>query len=405
MSKRYNADKQYRPYINRFHNHPYAIPVTTFLVLFFLSIASFIGFNAQNDPPSDSHIIEFSIERERRSIPTRAKTVGEFLKKIDVTLGENDIVEPGLDTKIDDEKFHINVYRARPITIVEAGKDRKFAYSAATTPRSVVRQAGVEIYPEDRVESKLPESFLKEGVLGEKVIIERSTPANINLYGSHVPVRTHAQTVRELLEEKNINVADKDEVRPSLDTPIRSGIQIFVVRPGTKLVTAEEEIPMPVETVEDPRLSFGVSVVRQEGSPGKRVVTYQVVLENGKEVGRKKIQEVVAVKPVKQVVAKGKAAYIAGNHASIMSAAGIPESQHAAADYIISHESGWRVNAMNASGCAGLGQSCPASKLAAVCPNWQTDPVCQMGFFNDYAVGRYGSWNAAYEVWQRQRWW
>src|SRR5690606_9883023 len=146
-------------------------------------------------------------------------------------LGENDIVEPSVDTRIDDEKFHINVYRARPITIVESGQERKFAYSAATTPRSVVRQAGVEVHPEDKVESKLPDNFLKEGVLGEKVIIERSTPADINLYGSHVPVRTHARTVGELLEEKNIKVADNDEVRPSPDTPIKQGIQIFVVRP------------------------------------------------------------------------------------------------------------------------------------------------------------------------------
>lgn len=405
MRNKFNPGNRYGPYVDRFNSHPYALPVVIFLVLFFVSIASFIGFNATNVPPDDSRIIEFSIEGERRTVPTRAKTVGEFLSRVDVQLGENDIVEPSSSTRIDDEKFHINVYRARPVTIVESGKDRRFAYSAATTPRSVVRQAGIEVYPEDIVESKLPDNFLKEGVLGEKVVIERSVPANINLYGSHVQTRTHANTVGELLTEKGIEVAKRDEVKPSLDTKITPGIQIFVVRPGTKLVTSEEEIPMPVETVEDPRLSFGVEAVRQEGSPGKKVVTYQLILENGKEVGRKKIQEVVSVKPVKHIVARGEAVYIADNHSSILTQAGIPQSQHAAADYIISHESGWRVNATNASGCAGLGQACPGSKLAAVCPNWQTDPVCQMGFFNEYAVNRYGSWNAAYEVWQRQRWW
>ena len=405
MKKKYNASKRYRPYINRFHDHPYALPVTTFLVLFFVALASFIGLNATTDPPSDSHIIEFSVEGEHQSIPTRAKTVGEFLTKIGEHLEENDIVEPAAETLIDDEKFHINIYRARPVTIVEESGERKFAYSAATTPRSVVRQAGVEVFPEDKVESKLPDNFLKEGVLGEKVVIERSTPANINLYGSHVPIRTHAQTVKELLEEKNIKVSDADEVKPALNTPIDPNIQIFVVRPGTTLATTEEEVPMPVETIEDPRLSFGVQAVRQAGSPGKKVVTYQVITENGKEVGRKKIQEVVAVAPVKQIVAKGKAVYIAGNHAQIMSAAGIPASQQAAADYIISHESGWKVNVMNASGCAGLGQACPGSKLANACPNWQLDPVCQMKFFSGYANGRYGSWNAAYEAWQRQHWW
>lgn len=395
---------------NRFakvlRGHPYVVPVVTFLGLFGICLVAFVGFNAQIDLPDDAHIIEFSIAGNRESIPSRAKTVGEFLERAEVELGHNDIVEPGVDAEITDEKFHINVYRARPVTVVEDGGDRTFAYSAATTPRSVANQAGVKLYPEDKVVSTVPDNFLREGVLGEKVIIDRSTPANINLYGEHVPVRTHAQTVRDLLDEKNIDIKDEKEVKPTLDTPIKKGIQIFVVKPGTKLATVHEDIDMPVETVDDPKLSFGVQVVRQEGSPGRKVVTYQIILDkNGKETGRKKIQEIVSVAPVKQIVARGQAVYIVGNHADIMTAAGIPASEQAAADAIIYKESGWRTGAMNAGGCAGLGQACPGSKLAAVCPNWQTDPVCQMRFFSGYANNRYGSWNAAHDAWMSKGWW
>jgi uncharacterized protein YabE (DUF348 family) len=170
--KKYNVHKRFRPYAQRFNNHPYALPVATFLVLFFVSLVAFVGFNAQTDPPSDSHIIEFSVEGDRKSIPTRANTVGEFLDKVGFELEKYDIVEPSADSKIYSDKFHINVYRARPVTIEENG-ERTFAYSAATTPRSVVRQAGIRVYPEDIVESKLPENFLKEEVLGEKVVIDR----------------------------------------------------------------------------------------------------------------------------------------------------------------------------------------------------------------------------------------
>lgn len=386
--------------------HPYVVPVVTFLTLFAICLVAFVGFNAQIDLPDDAHIIEFSIAGKRESIPSRAKTVGEFLERVEVELGHNDIVEPSAETPITDEKFHINVYRARPVTVIEDGGSRTFAYSAATTPRSVAKQAGIELYPEDKITSTVPNNFLREGVLGEKVLIDRSTAANINLYGEHVPVRTHARTVRDLLEEKNIDIRHEKEVKPALDTPIKEGIQIFVVKPGTQLKTVHEEIEMPIETVDDPKLSFGVRVVRQEGSPGKRVVTYQIILDkNGKEKGRKKIQEIVSVVPVKQIVARGQAVYIVGNHAAIMTAAGIPASEQAAADAIIYKESGWRTGAMNASGCAGLGQACPGSKLVAACPNWQTDPVCQMRFFSGYAQGRYGSWSAAHDAWMSKGWW
>ncbi|MGH9856362.1 MAG: G5 domain-containing protein, partial [Acidobacteriota bacterium] len=305
MKKKYDVGKQYRPYFNRFHNHPYAIPVTAFLLLFFLSIASFVGLNAKTDPPSDSHIIEFSEEGVRQSIPSRAQTVGEFLTKVNVSLGENDVVEPDIDSRIYGDKYHINVYRARPVIIEEVKTGRTFAYSAAKTPRSVAGQAGIEVYPEDRVESQIPDNFLKEGVLGEKVIIERATPATINLYGSRIDIRTHAKTVRELLEEKNVKLGEKDSIKPALDTALKSGLQIFVFRSGLQIKTVEEEIPMPVEYIEDKSLSFGSQAIRQAGSPGKRVVTYQIELRNGKEISRKVIQEVIAAQPVKQIVARG----------------------------------------------------------------------------------------------------
>jgi len=425
MERIRKSGEKYRPYIDRFHNHPYAIPVTTFLVLFFVSIASFIGLNARTDPPSDSHIIEFSVDGKRQSIPTRSKTVGEFLEKVGVGLEQNDIVEPIAKTRIDDEKFHINIYRARPVTIVEEGEERRFAYSAATTPRSVARQAGIEVYPEDRVELELPDSFLREGVLGEKVVIDRSTPANINLYGSHVPVRTHARTVRELLAEKNIQVASKDTIRPSLNTSITPNLQIFVIRRGTKLVTIEERIPMPVETVEDSRLSFGVQVLRQEGSPGKKAVTYQIILRNGKEVGRKKIQEVVSVEAVKQIIARGKAVYIPADKTQVMRAAGISSSDFAYVDFIMARESGWCPTKVQGQigtcpafppaavpeyGGYGIGQATPGSKMAAFGSDWQSNIVTQLKWANSYAKGRsfspYGNgWYAAYQYWQANTHW
>jgi hypothetical protein len=88
-----------------------------------------------------------------------------------------------------------------------------------------------------------------------------------------------------------------------------------------------------------------------------------------------------------------------------MAAAGISQSDYAYVDYIFSRESRWNAAAMNAGGCGGLGQACPAGKLAAVCPAWQTDAVCQTKFFSGYAIGRYGSWQGAYNAWLAKHWW
>lgn len=72
---------------------------------------------------------------------------------------------------------------------------------------------------------------------------------------------------------------------------------------------------------------------------------------------------------------------------------------------IFAKESGGRLNAVNSSGCLGLGQACPGSKLIAACPNYATDYACQVNFFTNYAVSRYGSWDGAWAFWQAKGWW
>ena len=260
------------------------------------------------------------------------------------------------------------------------------------------------MYPEDNLESQMETDFIKDSAIGEKVVIDRATPANLNLYGTPVPVRTHAKTVGDLLKEKQIELAKDDTVQPAVDTPITDQTQIFVVRNGTQVISAEEPIPMEVETVEDASLSFGATAIRQKGSPGKRVVTYQLELKNDKEIGRKVIQSVVALEPVKQIVARGKAFDLSKDRAAVMAAAGIKQSDYPYVDYIVTRESGWRVQATNGS-TWGLCQALPGSKMATAGADWQTNPVTQLKWCNGYAIQRFGSWAAAYNYWLAHHYW
>lgn len=374
------------------------------LALFFVSLGIFVGIGGQNVVASDAHLVVFSHDKKQETLPTRAKTVGEFLDRVNVKLNEGDVVEPSPDTQILDEKFRINIYRARPVTVIDNGK-KTFAFSAATTPRSVASQAGIQVYPEDNIQSQMETNFLKDGAIGEKVVIDRATPTSLNLYGTQVPVRTHAKTVGDLLKEKKVELAKDDTVQPAPTTPITPQTQVFVVRNGSKVVTEEQVIPMEVQTIQDPSLTFGTTAVRQKGSPGKRLITYQIDTQNGKEVARKQIQAVVAQEPVVQIVAKGLSVYIPGDKESVMLAAGISRSDFAYVNYIVSHESGWNVAARNASGAYGLCQALPGSKMATAGSDWASNPVTQLRWCSGYATQRYGSWGGAYNYWVSHHYW
>lgn len=397
-----------RRFEKKYRHHPKALPVIAVMMLFFM--AAIIGLALRDSNPvlnsrqDESKIVMLHADKDTRVLPTREKTVGDLLKNAGITLNQGDVVEPSADTVIEEDDFRINVYRAAPVVIHDAGK-RTVALSAAQTSRSIADQAGIKIYPEDKVETEPSRDFIKDGV-GSKVIIDRSTPIVLNLYGSSLPTRTHAETVGDLLEEKQVSLRDGDTVSPSIDAKLYENTQVFVTRFGVQVVTTEEDIPMPVETIEDASLSFGATAVRQQGANGKRSVTYEIEMRNGVEIGRKIIQEVVIQEPVKQVIARGKAISIPDDKSAVMSAAGIAAGDHAYANYIISRESRWNIYAQNSSsGAYGLCQALPGSKMASAGSDWQSNPVTQLRWCHGYALGRYGSWEAAYNAWVSKHWW
>ncbi len=369
--------------------------------------------------PSDARIVNVFVDDENKVIPSRAATVGEMLRENEVKLGKDDVVEPTLDTPIVEDNFRVNVYRARPVTIID--KDSKLVVvSAQKSPRMVASQANVETFPEDIIQFE-PGS-IRDNILTEKVVITRSTPVFFNLYGTPITTRTHAKTVSALLSEKQVSLKEGDTVQPSPETPVTPNVQVFVVRNGVQIASVTEDIPMPVQTVEDASLSFGTTVVRQSGAVGKRAVTYEIKTQNSVEISRVKIQEATIQAPVTQIVARGKTISIPDDKSSIMAAAGIAAGDYGYVNYIISRESGWcatkwqgqigycpthftQLHSNTAGVGFGLCQSTPAGKMASAGADWQTNPVTQLKWCHGYAIGRYKSWSAAYNYWIANRHW
>ncbi len=391
--------------VKRAHKHPaFFVPTITFGILLTLCVVALLIVNKGDPTPTlstaNSRVVIMNVDDTERVLPTRAKTVGELLERLHVTLHEGDIVEPAKDTEIVSDNFRVNVYRALPVTIVDGGKETR-ALSAAATPRSMAKQSGIEAYPEDELVLDPAQDFVMQNVIGQRLIVKRATPVNLNLYGAPVVARTHAKTVGEFLKEKKIKLAEGETVQPSLESPISATEPIFVNRKGMAVEVAAEDIAPNKQFVEDPKLSFGVQAVRQQGTPGKRVVTYQINVETGE---RTKLQDIVIQQPIDSIIARGTYVNIPSDKQGVMAAAGIDRGDFTYVDYIVSRESGWRPHASNGR-TWGLCQALPGSKMASAGSDWQTNPVTQLKWCHGYAISKYGSWSAAYQTWQSKHWW
>jgi resuscitation-promoting factor RpfB len=290
----------------RWH-HPFVIPVVTFMVLFFASVIAFIGFSGETVGAPDTKVVRLTVDGKEMTVPTRAHKVADLLKKLGLELTGNDAIEPSPKTPIVGDNFKIDIKHAKPYVVVDENGEKLYATVAGVDLKDAAKKAGAQVYFEDIVyaEPTTADETIDDGFVGTKLLINRATPVVVNLYGKSVVIRTHKQTVGEVLAEKGIVVRKKDKVQPSLDTRVKPNLGIFIFTKGKKIINIEEEIAPPVEQREDPESPLGTETVIEAGTPGVRIVTYELILKNGKEVGRKKIQSVITQQPKKRIVIVG----------------------------------------------------------------------------------------------------
>lgn len=404
-----SVHKQIMTSIFKFHNHQNKVkqhPFRRSLYLgLLLSVAALPMLSRQVFASSISITSQLYVDGQVMNVASNAKTVQEVIDAAGIKLNQKDLVEPSLDTEITDG-FKINVFRSSPITI-EDGANKLQIETAQKSAEGITKEAGIVLHPED--DYKMLASDISEGDFkpGLTLKLDRAEVISLNLYGAVTEQRTQTSTVQEFLDQNKIALQPGDILVQSPNEAIRNGMTIQVRNDSREVQVVDEEIPMPVETIKDVNKDTSYKEVKIAGSAGSKKVTYEIKKENGIEVSRIVLEEVIIKPASKQTVIVGaKKVASAGANVSaqakeLMAQAGIPESQWSSAYSLIQKESGWNSGARNrSSGACGLVQAYPCSKLG---PNW-SDPLVALRWGNSYVNGRYGGWNQAWAHSQRKGW-
>lgn len=247
-------------------------------------------------------VVSIFVDGQKKVVATSATTVGEVLSRAQVNVTAEDLVEPGRDSKFSSEIFNINVYRAKPVVLVD-GTNQIRVNSPYQNPKLIAeRSANLTVYPEDEYQTELIQDFLQTGSLGTRITINRALPITLKIDGLSLPIRTQQKTVGEMLKNKGVVVEGEDQLSTPADTPISAGMEVSVIRVGREVMAEEEAIPREVQVVYDNNLPRGAQQVRQEGSDGKRVVTYEVVRHDGQIVQKNRIQAVTVTEMQPKII-------------------------------------------------------------------------------------------------------
>lgn len=269
------------------------------VAVIFWAMAASIGFGAiLGATDTESRLISVYDQGADYSFLTKETTIGAALREAGITLDDHDSVEPSREEELVAATYQINIYRARPIIVVD-GPVRLKILSAHQTAEQIASDAGIPLKDEDRTDLSLATNFTSDGA-GQILTISRAREITLDLYGKTTPLRTQAATIQELLKEKNITLAAPDRLSHPTTAPIHEGMSIRIWREGVQTLSVEEDIAPPLRLIYDLNQPLGYRAVQSAGTVGLRTITYQVEIRDGEELSRVRLSAVTTREPKEQ---------------------------------------------------------------------------------------------------------
>lgn len=132
-----------------------------------------------------------------------------------------------------------------------------------------------------------------ELVPGAHVFIRHALDVRLVVAGMEQRMKTHGQTVGEVLGQAGVSLQGMDRVMPRVDKPVRAGMTVKVTTVREITETVEELIPYGGLVQYDSQLAKGQRVLSQGGEYGSLRREYRVRFIDGSETRRDLVSETV----------------------------------------------------------------------------------------------------------------
>ena len=129
---------------------------------------------------SAEHFVTFYEAGQKMIIKTDAATVGEALSRAKIKLAETDLVDPAREEKINANNYRVNIYRSRPVLVVD-NMIKKYLMSASYDKKTIVKEAGLSVYDGDEISLESGADTLAEAGLVDTYRIKRRGGSTITV--------------------------------------------------------------------------------------------------------------------------------------------------------------------------------------------------------------------------------
>ena len=196
----------------------------------------------------------------------------------------------------------INELTAKNV-LVNINSHPQIVATNAETVDELLKEMDIKIGAEDYMDKGRNQKITD----GMSIWIRQSVPVTIVVADKTYHIETQPVTVEKALSLAGITARSGDNISQPLLSYIYDETKIVVDRVDVKTETVDEYVEQDEIEEEQSYLAPGVRVTISEGSPGVNRNTYEVIYENGAEIGRELISSEKVRDPVSRVVGVGPA--------------------------------------------------------------------------------------------------
>lgn len=200
---------------------------------------------------------------------------------------------------------------SKRVSIIIEG-DKKEVTTYKSTVKDVLTSMNIALGEKDKV---LPgiDSKIKNNMT---ITIKRAVPIKVKVDGEEISINTSENTVQDMIKSEGIVLNEKDKILPALEQPIEGNMNVQIIRVVEKTITSNEVIAFSTIKKNDDNLEKGETKTLQDGVDGEKEVVTKVVYEDGKEVLKTKLSELIKKSPVDKIVAVGSLSWFTPSRGS-----------------------------------------------------------------------------------------
>lgn len=251
------------------------------------------------------------------SFNTDKEILKDALAEKDISIADDDFIEPNLDTELKLGDNEVTIRKPVPVTVIDDGKVI-IGRSARFSAPDILKDLSINLHANDEISVANP---LEEVTLGLKIYIDRAPVVNLQVDGRLSEIHTRLESVSDLLYSEDIVLGKSDRVEPALNTKIYDGLIVKVIRVIESENAEVVDIPFSVQYKESYDLLQGETRVERYGEIGKKEVAFKKTTENGVEINRQILSEKILKEPIDQIIIKGKRpqiTYVSGSYSDLI---------------------------------------------------------------------------------------